>query len=101
VTFLLDHDVPHDIEYSLAALGHSVLKLREVLPRPRQMKRCCALPLNVTASLSVDEKTLHDKSAFPIRVPSSIRVGCFSPPSANAGLSIHDQPRKLPQSKYV
>ena len=31
--FLLDHDVPDDIEYSLAALGHEVLKLREVLPR--------------------------------------------------------------------
>ena len=31
--FLLDHDVPDDIEYSLATLGHSVLKLREVLPR--------------------------------------------------------------------
>jgi predicted nuclease of predicted toxin-antitoxin system len=33
VRFLLDHDVPDDIEYSLAALGHEVLKLREVLPR--------------------------------------------------------------------
>jgi len=32
VKFLLDHDVPDDIEYSLAALGHAVLKLREVLP---------------------------------------------------------------------
>ena len=31
--FLLDHDVPDDIEFSLAALGHEVLKLREVLPR--------------------------------------------------------------------
>jgi len=33
VRFLLDHDVPDDIEYSLAALGHAVLKLREVLPK--------------------------------------------------------------------
>jgi predicted nuclease of predicted toxin-antitoxin system len=33
VRFLLDQDVPDDIEYSLAALGHEVLKLREVLPR--------------------------------------------------------------------
>ena len=33
MTFLLDHDVPADVEYSLTALGHSVLKLREVLPR--------------------------------------------------------------------
>ena len=31
--FLLDHDVPDDIEYSIAALGHAVLKLRDVLPR--------------------------------------------------------------------
>ena len=31
--FLLDHDVPDDLEYSLAALGHEVLKLREVLQR--------------------------------------------------------------------
>jgi predicted nuclease of predicted toxin-antitoxin system len=31
VTFLLDHDVPADIEYSLAALGHGVLKLREIV----------------------------------------------------------------------
>jgi predicted nuclease of predicted toxin-antitoxin system len=30
--FLLDHDVPDDIQFSLAALGHTVLKLREVLP---------------------------------------------------------------------
>jgi hypothetical protein len=33
VIFLFDHDVPDDIEYPLAALGHTVLKLREVLPR--------------------------------------------------------------------
>jgi len=33
VRFLLDHDVPDDIEYSLAALGHEALKLREVSPR--------------------------------------------------------------------
>jgi predicted nuclease of predicted toxin-antitoxin system len=33
VRFLLDHDVPDDIDYSLAALGHEALKLREVLPR--------------------------------------------------------------------
>jgi hypothetical protein len=30
--FLLDHDVPDDIEYSLTALGHAVVKLRESLP---------------------------------------------------------------------
>lgn len=30
--FLLDHDVPEDIVYSLLALGHDVVRLREVLP---------------------------------------------------------------------
>ncbi|MCZ7638942.1 MAG: DUF5615 family PIN-like protein [Verrucomicrobia bacterium] len=30
--FLLDHDVPDDLAYSLEALGHEVAKLRELLP---------------------------------------------------------------------
>ena len=30
--FLLDHDVPDDVGFSLEALDHEVLKLREVLP---------------------------------------------------------------------
>ena len=30
--FLLDHDVPDDVGFSLEALGHAVVKLREVLP---------------------------------------------------------------------
>lgn len=30
--FLLDHDVPDDAAFSLVALGHVVVKLREVLP---------------------------------------------------------------------
>jgi hypothetical protein len=32
VKFLLDHDVPDDAGFSLEALGHVVVKLREVLP---------------------------------------------------------------------
>jgi predicted nuclease of predicted toxin-antitoxin system len=32
VKFLLDHDVPDDVVYSLVALGHEVRKLRDVLP---------------------------------------------------------------------
>jgi len=32
VNFLLDHDVPDDVVYSLQALGHEVHKLRDVLP---------------------------------------------------------------------
>jgi len=32
VKFLLDHDVPDDLAFSLVALGHEVVKLREVLP---------------------------------------------------------------------
>lgn len=30
--FLLDHDVPDDLAYSLATLGHQVVYLRDVLP---------------------------------------------------------------------
>lgn len=30
--FLLDHDVPDDLAFSLEALGHEAVKLREVLP---------------------------------------------------------------------
>jgi len=32
VKFLLDHDVPDDVVYSLLALGHDVHKLRDGLP---------------------------------------------------------------------
>lgn len=32
MTFLLDHDVPEDLSYSLEALGHGVVRLRDVLP---------------------------------------------------------------------
>ena len=30
--FLFDHDVPDDMAFALTALGHSVVRLREVLP---------------------------------------------------------------------
>lgn len=32
MNFLLHHDVPDDVVYSLLALGHDVHKLRDVLP---------------------------------------------------------------------
>jgi len=32
VKFLLDHDVPDDTTFSSEALGHNVVKLREILP---------------------------------------------------------------------
>jgi predicted nuclease of predicted toxin-antitoxin system len=32
VKFLFDHDVPDDMAFALTALGHDVLRLREVLP---------------------------------------------------------------------
>ncbi len=32
MNFLLDHDVPDDVVYSLVALGHEVLRLRAVVP---------------------------------------------------------------------
>jgi predicted nuclease of predicted toxin-antitoxin system len=33
MTFLLDHDTPDDIAYSLEALGHQAIFLRDVLPK--------------------------------------------------------------------
>jgi len=33
MTFLLDHDVPEDITYSLQALGHRLIRIRDVLPK--------------------------------------------------------------------
>lgn len=32
MTFLLDHDVPDDLGYSLLALGHTTVHVRDVLP---------------------------------------------------------------------
>lgn len=32
MTFLLDHDAPDDLAYSLDALGYKVVRLRDVLP---------------------------------------------------------------------
>ena len=32
MTFFLDHDAPRDLTYSLRALGHEVVILRDVLP---------------------------------------------------------------------
>jgi hypothetical protein len=32
VKFLFDHDAPDDMAYALDALGHEVLRLRQVLP---------------------------------------------------------------------
>lgn len=39
MTFLLDHDAPEDLPYSLEALGHGVVRLRDVLPLPPRTKR--------------------------------------------------------------
>jgi predicted nuclease of predicted toxin-antitoxin system len=63
VKFLLDHDVPDDIEYSLAALGHTVLKLREVLPttapdeevlRLAGQRDCVLIPLTASNTARPD-----------------------------------------------
>lgn len=32
MTFFLDHDVPEELSYSLEALGHGVVRLRDVMP---------------------------------------------------------------------
>jgi len=33
VRFLFDHDVPDDMAYGLAAMGHEVFKLRDLIPQ--------------------------------------------------------------------
>jgi predicted nuclease of predicted toxin-antitoxin system len=32
MTFFFDHDVPEDAAFALAAMGHQVIRLRQVLP---------------------------------------------------------------------
>lgn len=38
MTFLLDHDTPEDLVYSLHALGHQAVRVREVLPMDAEDK---------------------------------------------------------------
>ena len=40
--FLLDHDTPDDLAYSLASLGHQVVRLRETLPKESEDARVLA-----------------------------------------------------------
>ena len=41
--FLFDHDVPDDIAFALVALGHEVLKLREIAPATREFEATSTL----------------------------------------------------------
>jgi predicted nuclease of predicted toxin-antitoxin system len=51
VKFLLDHDVPDDVTFSLEAMGHVVVKLRDAVPTTTADEdvlrlageRCCVL----------------------------------------------------------
>jgi predicted nuclease of predicted toxin-antitoxin system len=58
VNFLLDHDVPDDVVYSLLALGHEVHKLRDVLPAiapDEQVLRAAAARNNVLITCNRDD----------------------------------------------
>jgi len=76
VRFLLDHDVPDDIEYSLVALGHAVLKLREVLPptapdeevlRLAAERQCVLITCNRDDFLTVAGQIAHSGLVILIR----------------------------------
>lgn len=66
--FLLDQDVPDDIEFTLTALEHEVLKLREVMPRTAQDEEvlrvaverdCVLITCNRDDFLALTEKIAH------------------------------------------
>lgn len=68
MTFLLGQDVPDDIEFSLSALGHTVLKLRDVLPitasdhevlRTATERHCVLVTCNRDDFLSLAESNDH------------------------------------------
>jgi hypothetical protein len=44
VKFLLDHDAPDDVAFSLEAMGHMVIRLREALPITAPVRMTPARP---------------------------------------------------------
>ena len=57
--FLLDHDVPDDMSYSLESLGHEVVKLREILPGASPDENVLGMrPRAVASSLPATGTTL-------------------------------------------
>jgi len=76
VKFLLDHDVPDDLAFSLKALGHEVVKLRQVLPvttpdddvlRLAGERGCRLITCNRDDFLAAAGRTPHHGIIFLIR----------------------------------
>lgn len=61
--FLLDQDVPDDVEFSLAALGHTLIKLRDVLPGTTPDREV------LRAALERDAVHLFDCNSPPASLP--------------------------------
>jgi len=68
VNFLLDHDVPDDVVYSLVALGHRVLKLRDIVPattpdadvlRTAVERNCILITCNRDDFLALTQSVAH------------------------------------------
>ena len=74
--FLLDHDVPDDVAFSLEALGHEVVKLREGLLvrtpddevlRQADLRQCLLITCNRDDFLAVDGRVPHQGIIVLIR----------------------------------
>ena len=80
--FLLDHDVPDDAAFSLEALGHEVVKLREVLPmttpdvevlRLASERDCVLITCNRDDFLAAADRVAHHGIIILIRRKSRTR----------------------------
>jgi predicted nuclease of predicted toxin-antitoxin system len=76
VKFLLDHDVPDDVTFSLEALGHEVVRLRQVLPvttpddevlRSASDRHCVLITCNRDDFLAAASHTSHGGIIILIR----------------------------------
>ena len=74
--FLLDHDVPDDMAFSLEALGHAIIKLRQVLPvrtpddevlRQAAERDCLLITCNRDDFLAAAERMPHHGIIILIR----------------------------------
>ncbi len=74
--FFLDHDVPDDVAFTLEALGHAVVKLREVLPvrasdeevlRQAAERQCLLITCNRDDFLAVAGRVPHHGIIILIR----------------------------------
>jgi hypothetical protein len=76
VKLLLDHDVPDDVAFSLEALGHAVVKLREVLSvrtpddevlRQAALRQCVLITCNRDDFLAAAGRVPHQGIIVLIR----------------------------------